>query len=266
MLTRIITAAAALVVFAAVVAAPAAVFKCALLIIIFAMVYESAQIMTKSVPLRALCAVSGLTAAAGMIFFNTNMPTAVSVGVLILAAVAMHGSVRHEEVFSSGFMTLYISVFMSYASLLKDGYGTTAMLLIFICAWTTDTGAYFAGSFCGRHKLMPRVSPKKTVEGSAGGILCAAAACMLYMFILKLMGMSAAGLDGFWGYVKIAALGAAASVISQCGDLAASAVKRDCGVKDYGKIFPGHGGFMDRFDSVIITAPAVYYIVSFIAG
>ena len=150
---------------------------------------------------------------------------------------------------------------MPYIINLRLEFGIPAMLIVFLSAWGSDTGAFFAGSFLGKHKLIPRVSPKKTVEGSIGGIVSAMLCCQLLLFVTTLTGNEIVGLSGFSGYVKIGAIGIAASVVSQFGDLVASSIKRDSGVKDYGKIFPGHGGFMDRFDSVILIAPMVYYIV-----
>ena len=138
------------------------------------------------------------------------------------------------------------------------------MALVFIIAWGSDTAAYFCGTFFGKHKLIPKVSPKKTVEGSLGAVICTALLCVLYTFILDKCGVAfiTATPDA---YIKIAAVGFFASILSQLGDLAASAIKRDAGIKDYGKIFPGHGGFMDRFDSVLYISPVVYYLCAIFA-
>ena len=108
--------------------------------------------------------------------------------------------------------------------------------------------AYLVGSAIGKHKLIPEISPKKTVEGAIGGIVFTALACLLYGFILeKFFALSV-------NYLFLAVIGVILSVVSQLGDLFASMIKREYGVKDYGNIFPGHGGIMDRFDSVLATS------------
>lgn len=125
--------------------------------------------------------------------------------------------------------------------------------LIFICSWISDTCAYCVGMLFGKHKLSPILSPKKSIEGAVGGVLGAAIIGGIYVYCLgnHIMKISCPFLIGFF----ICAVG---SVISQIGDLAASAIKRDYAIKDYGRLIPGHGGILDRFDSVIFTAPVIY--------
>ena len=116
--------------------------------------------------------------------------------------------------------------------------------------------AYCVGMLIGRHKMTPQLSPKKTWEGAAGGVLGSALLGLIYALLLK------EHLSFFSQPVLVTPLlCAAGSVISQIGDLAASAIKRSVGVKDYGNLIPGHGGILDRFDSVIVTAPIVYYLI-----
>lgn len=117
--------------------------------------------------------------------------------------------------------------------------------LVFIAAWMCDVFAYFTGRLLGKHKLAPHLSPKKTVEGSIGGIVFAVLGCMLYGFIIE----KATDLQA--KYLVLALLGLTLSVISQIGDLFASLIKREYGVKDYSRMLPGHGGVMDRFDSIL---------------
>lgn len=145
-------------------------------------------------------------------------------------------------------MTLYVTTaFTGILCLRRSGdSGAHLYLLPFIGAWVSDTFAYFTGRLLGKHKLIPEVSPKKTVEGAVGGIVFTAIAYVIYGVII--------GVTGGTTYVLLAVLGALISVVSQIGDLIASVVKRYYGIKDYGKLFPGHGGVMDRFDSVIATA------------
>ena len=130
--------------------------------------------------------------------------------------------------------------------------GKYAYLLIFIGAWATDTGAYFVGVLFGKHKLIPAVSPKKTVEGALGGIL----GCVLGFFIYGLI------LDKIFyvdvNYLPLLVLAVPVAIVSQIGDLIASYLKRENSIKDFGFVFPGHGGVMDRFDSIIAVAPVIY--------
>jgi len=152
----------------------------------------------------------------------------------------------------------YIMVFMiangfSSIVLLRDyEYGQYIYLLVFLCPWITDIFAYFTGYFLGKHKLIPDVSPKKTVEGAVGGVVFCTLALLLYGYVLTKM------FDGIRAnYTAFICVGIVLSVVSQCGDLIFSLIKRKFGIKDYGKIMPGHGGVLDRFDSVIVAAPFV---------
>lgn len=128
--------------------------------------------------------------------------------------------------------------------------------LPFLFAFGSDTGAYFVGSKFGKHKLTPELSPKKTVEGAAGGIIFAALFTAIYSFVLYKF------YDFSPEYIIIFSIGAAlGSVAAQFGDLAASSIKRYVKIKDFGKLMPGHGGVLDRFDSVLFTLPLVYIIM-----
>ena len=146
------------------------------------------------------------------------------------------------------------------------GYDAVFFILLILCfAWGGDTCAYFAGRAFGKHKLCPVVSPKKTVEGAIGGVL----GTMVFGVIITLVYSVAANrMEAFTRsnigvsmYVIIALLGCVAAVLGIYGDLFASVVKRQCGIKDYGTIFPGHGGILDRFDSVMFIAPFVTMVV-----
>lgn len=120
--------------------------------------------------------------------------------------------------------------------------------LVFVAAWMCDIFAYFTGRFFGKHKLAPHLSPKKTVEGSIGGIAFAVLGCMLYgLIVSKVTELNA-------NYVVLALLGFVLSIIAQIGDLWASLIKREHGIKDYSRMLPGHGGVMDRFDSILVIS------------
>ena len=165
-------------------------------------------------------------------------------------AVFMRGNLKYTkvcEIFSSS-VYLIIS-FTAFGTIRYLTNGLWNLIIILVAAWGSDVFAYFTGRFFGRHKLIPEVSPKKTVEGSIGGIVCATLLMLLYGFIVS----KATALEP--NYIVLAVCGLVLSAVSQVGDLIASLIKREHGVKDYGNIFPGHGGVMDRFDSVLsITA------------
>ncbi len=135
---------------------------------------------------------------------------------------------------------------MSVLRYLPDG--EYSFLLAFLGACVCDVFAYFTGYLFGKHKLTPNISPKKTVEGSIGGMVFTVLAFVLYGFLLKTFA------DRTPNYLLLALSGLVLSVVSQIGDLSASLIKREYGIKDYGKLFPGHGGVMDRFDSTVAVA------------
>ena len=140
------------------------------------------------------------------------------------------------------------------------GDGAVAVWLIFLSSWGCDTCAYCVGMLLGKHKMAPKLSPKKSVEGGIGGIV--GAALLGAIFALAANKITGAGVNP-GQYAIICGVG---GMISQIGDLAASAIKRNHDIKDYGKLIPGHGGILDRFDSVIFTAPIIYYLATFLAG
>ena len=146
-------------------------------------------------------------------------------------------------------------------------YDAIYFILLILCfAWGGDTAAYFAGRAFGKHKLCPVVSPKKTVEGAIGGVLgtmvFGVVATLIYSMAANRMEAFTRSNIGVSMYVIIALLGCIAAVLGIYGDLFASVVKRQCGIKDYGTIFPGHGGILDRFDSVMFIAPFVTMVIT----
>lgn len=149
-------------------------------------------------------------------------------------------------------VSLIVNGFSTIVLLRDYKYGQYIYLMVFLCPWMTDIFAYFTGFFFGKHKLIPDVSPKKTVEGAIGGVVFSTLSIVLYGFILTKF---VDGLDA--NYFALVCNGIVLSVVSQCGDLIFSLIKRKSGIKDYGKIMPGHGGILDRFDSVIIAAPFI---------
>jgi phosphatidate cytidylyltransferase len=147
-------------------------------------------------------------------------------------------------------MALWVGAPLAHLSLFDRSLtGVVLIVIAVVGPWISDSGAYFAGRFFGRHLLFPTLSPKKTVEGSLGGLL---------LTVLIVAPISYQLLD--FTLARALFIAAGVSVFSQCGDLFESALKRILDVKDLGKVFPGHGGVLDRIDSLLFTAPAVYYI------
>lgn len=145
----------------------------------------------------------------------------------------------------------YIPIFLDHIVLTINDFklGGIYVWLIFIISFMTDTFAYFSGYLFGKHKLIPSISPKKTIEGSIGGVLGSTICCVIFGYVFNLE------------IAHMVLVGSLGSVVAQFGDLFASAIKRYVGIKDYGKLIPGHGGILDRFDSVILVAPFVYYAI-----
>lgn len=171
---------------------------------------------------------------------------------------------RNDERFSLlaqlAVSTIYVVVgFTSLALLRRLENGAYLFLLAFIGAWITDIMAYFTGYFFGRHKLCPEVSPKKTVEGSVGGAIFCVLSFLLYGFILQYFFAFSPN------YLLLGISGFVISVISQVGDLAASVIKRENQIKDFGNILPGHGGIIDRFDSMLPVSPLLLFFAEFVS-
>lgn len=156
-----------------------------------------------------------------------------------------------EDAMATQFGIFYV-VFFSFHMVMIDHMGAQSKLiwLVILSAFGTDIFAYFVGMTMGRHKLAPVISPKKSVEGSIGGVIGSVVLC---------------GLFGYFAvphlFVDCMVIGFLGGIVSQIGDLTASIFKRKIGIKDYGDLIPGHGGVLDRIDSVLYTAPLVYYYI-----
>jgi len=165
-----------------------------------------------------------------------------------------------DQVIAVFFSVMYAPVMLSFIYQTRElNHGVYVVWLIFISSWVSDTCAYFVGMAFGKtignHKAFPVLSPKKSIEGCIGGILGAAGIGALYGYFIVESVVPEQEIT--WLFAIIGGIG---SAFSQMGDLAASAIKRNKGIKDYGKLIPGHGGIMDRFDSVIVTAPMIYFL------
>jgi phosphatidate cytidylyltransferase len=194
-------------------------------------------------------------------FYNYLM---LFIGFLLLtmmAYVVTFPKYNIDQVVYVFFGLFYVAIMLSFIYKVRIlDMGTYLVWLIFISAWGSDTSAYLVGMSIGKRKFLPKLSPKKTLEGCIGGIVGAALIGYLYGLVFA---------DNFTTInnpkLVFTIICGSASIISQLGDLAASAIKRNHDIKDYGKLIPGHGGILDRFDSIIFVAPVVYYLITVIA-
>ena len=189
--------------------------------------------------------------------FGNYGTMAIIISMILILFVYVFGYPKYhaEQVMAAFFGVIYVAVMLSFIYLTRSlPDGKFLVWLIFLCSWGCDTCAYCVGMLIGKHKMAPVLSPKKSIEGAVGGVAGAALLGVIY---------AAATQGKMAEYALICAVGA---LISMVGDLAASAIKRNQNIKDFGKLIPGHGGILDRFDSVIITAPVIYYLAKTILG
>ena len=167
---------------------------------------------------------------------------------------------KSGEVMGTFFCVVYAPALLSFLYLTRNlKHGIYVVWLIFISSWICDTCAYLVGVMIGKHKMAPKLSPKKSIEGAIGGIVGSSLVGALFgLYVERYV------LTGEELVLVFAIIGAVGAMISQVGDLAASAIKRNHDIKDYGKLIPGHGGVMDRFDSVLFAAPMIYFLAYFL--
>lgn len=195
---------------------------------------------------------------------------------LLLTLLLCHKTIRFEHIAMCGCAAFAIPASLSCIMYVRylpwyadGGYFPGVFMIVYLlfCAWFGDSGAYFVGTFLGKHKLCPNISPKKTVEGFIGGIITVGVVvgvqCALYNeVILRLAGVS----DEYkMSYFVLIPIGMLACVAGVLGDLTASVIKRQYDVKDFGNLMPGHGGVLDRFDSVLFVSPMMYAVFSVIS-
>ena len=227
---------------------------------------------------RIIQTISCITAAAVPMIMHFNieipfMPVAIIYALAyLIIMVPMHKTTKFNDVITALFATAAVPASISVFVRLRDIYilypynyskstGLFLILLAMFSAWMTDTMAYFSGKFLGKHKLCPNVSPNKTIEGAVGGVLgnVIASTAMFFIFDKFFFTMHT---FVWWQIIIISAV---LSVVSMFGDLSASIIKRNHGIKDFGNIFPGHGGVMDRIDSCLFVLPALWtclYIIN----
>ncbi|WP_243111212.1 phosphatidate cytidylyltransferase [Acutalibacter sp. 1XD8-33] len=184
--------------------------------------------------------------------------------ILFSAMIVYHSETSFKEVAVLYSMAVMIPCALNTLVALRElnrAHGMFYVLIAVLAAWVADMGAFFAGSLFGKHKLCPEISPKKTVEGAVGGMAADVAVMLLCgVWFSMVFYQGQVGVN----YLALFIIGFFGSVISILGDLSFSLIKRSCHIKDFGQVIPGHGGILDRFDSVIFTAPFVYLLVSFL--
>lgn len=229
----------------------------------------------KNKPIYALSLV--LSAAVPFIFhYGIQFPVAAFGGIYVILIFVLMLIKFEETKFEQAVTAIFASVAIPYSFSLMIAFrdidrlsseftkidGIYLILFSYFAAWMTDIFAYFVGSKFGKHKLCPKISPKKSVEGAVGGVVGEVVLNLLLLFVFNKFFFNG---ESFLSYPIVAVLSVVLSVVSMFGDLAASTIKRNFGIKDFGKILPGHGGIMDRFDSVLFVMPVLYsaiYIIS----
>lgn len=196
----------------------------------------------------------------GWFSIDLNILTGISICavIFILMGVIVFGHRKYNIVDAciTAFGIVYVPFLMSFIILIRNmDYGLLLIWLIFIGAWGTDTMAYTFGRLFGKRKIVPEISKNKTVAGAVGGIF----GCVILMIAFGFISRSFFGLE--LSFIALTLLGLLCGVVSQIGDWSASAIKRYVNVKDFGNVMPGHGGVLDRFDSILFVAPIVYYVL-----
>ncbi|MBQ9200501.1 MAG: phosphatidate cytidylyltransferase [Lachnospiraceae bacterium] len=164
-----------------------------------------------------------------------------------------------KDIMAVIFSFFYTAFMLSYVYEIRIlPHGGILVIMIFICSWVNDTLAYCTGVTMGKHKMSPKLSPKKSVEGLIGGLLGSAVVGGIYGYFFDKYVYTIEN-----SVLVFALIGFAGAVVAVIGDLTASAIKRNNDIKDYSKLIPGHGGILDRFDSIIFTAPVIYYLMTF---
>ncbi len=177
---------------------------------------------------------------------------------MLIVNVFSYPLYRIADIAVTLFGVLYVGLLLGLIIPIRElENGLFWVILVFICAWGSDTCAYFAGRFLGKRKLAPSLSPKKTVEGAVGGVI--GAGLFVFLFAKGVMYYELMEFTVDW-LIILTVVGGVGAILSQIGDLAASSIKRSVDVKDFGSLFPGHGGVLDRFDSVLLVTPLIYFV------
>lgn len=182
----------------------------------------------------------------------------IGIALLFFKVIITEMKTNFVDIAITGFGIIYIIGFIMFIPLIyMSEHGKLLIWYLAISAWGTDTFAYLVGIKFGKHKLTP-ISPKKSIEGSIGGIVGSTLIAIIYTYFINKI--CNAGIS----YLEITGIAVVLSVLSQIGDLAASSIKRYVDIKDFGKIIPGHGGMLDRIDSILFIAPFAYFLLTMI--
>lgn len=201
-------------------------------------------------PMKLMYFTNGLIMLAA--YFNNSdlyMASLIVSIICLFMYIIFRSSYSLNDGFAAAFVLLYVSFFMSHILRIKD---VSYVWILYITAWGSDTFAYLVGSLIGKRKLtiISHISPNKTIEGSLGGVLGATVLNVIYLKVFAL--------DAHLHHLIIFTI--IAAILSQIGDLIASYIKRQTGIKDFGNLIPGHGGILDRFDSILFIAPIIYLL------
>ncbi len=266
MKTRLITALVGAILFLTVLFSSPIVFQAAVIIVAGIATYEAYSVtgIIKKVPL-AITGCFGVLWCALLGCMHLNS-LAISMDICLLCItlhaatclalmVFCHKDVKLGDAATGFFMSVFIGLLYSFLIPLREGtWGIYLILILFAGTWCGDGGAYFIGIRFGKTKLAPKLSPKKTVEGAFGGLLGSIVGMLILAFITGVI------LQLKINFIGMLLTGIGCAVLGPISDIATSAIKREFGVKDFGNLFPGHGGVLDRFDSILLTAPFVYYM------
>lgn len=266
MKTRLITSFVGAAVFFLVLLTPPIVFQLAVVIVTGIATYEIFSVtgVAKKLPL-AFSGAFGIAFCAllGCMHLNDKLITydvcllclSVYIGFMFALMVFDHKNVKLADASIAFFVSTFVAVLFSYLiPLREEAMGIYIILSLFVGTWCADSGAYFIGVRFGKHKMAPVLSPKKSWEGFFGGILGSIVGMLIYVAVLTFV------LHIECNVLALLLVGVGCAVLGPVSDIATSAIKREYGVKDYGTLFPGHGGILDRFDSVLLTTPFVYFV------
>lgn len=259
MLTRIISGAVLVVLAIGIIYAGGYVTGAAMLLLSLGGVFELLRVYKLHKSAVGYIAYAFTIAYYGLICFDREGHVVMLVIAYLIAILTAYvltfPKLKDRDVMVAFVSVFYVSIMLSFVYQIREmEYGGGFVVLIFICSWINDTFAYFTGVTMGKHKMCPKLSPKKSIEGLIGGLAGATVVGALYgiFFQSKVYCLKNCPLI----FAIVGLLGAGVAVI---GDLTASGIKRNNDVKDYGTLIPGHGGVLDRFDSMIFTAPMIYY-------
>ena len=269
---RIITAIVGLVLLGACMLLFNTIFFNVIIAIISLIAVFEVLFAAKLIKYRLLCLICALITALTP-FLTTNISDLTAIIYMsltflaFLILIAYHSTLSFKDVFTVVFYSFVIGFSFSTFVYIRDSYNLSVGIMYIILmlggAWLSDTGANFVGGIYGNKKLAPKISPKKTVEGAIGGIITCVICFLIIGGIFQLIWNNDPQNNLKVDFLLLGITGFILSILSIIGDLSASVIKRQCGIKDFGKIFPGHGGVLDRFDSVMFTAPALWVIVTY---